>query len=134
MPHASEVVDLETQFWQTMIGNDVRTAVDMLADKATVTGAQGVAVLDSDSFAKMMREGSWELKKFDLRDPKVSFPADGVAVIAYKVAETLIVDGEELKMEAADASAWVRDGKGWRCALHTESVLVDPFGRDRRPA
>ena len=55
------------------------------------------------------------------------------AVIAYKVRENLTVDGKKLTLEAADASTWVRDGDGWKCALHTESVLGDPYGRDRKP-
>jgi hypothetical protein len=29
-------------------------------------------------------------------------------------------------------STWVRRNGGWVCALHTESILGDPFGRDKR--
>ena len=34
--------------------------------------------------------------------------------------------------DAADASTWVRRNGRWVCALHTESLKGDPFGRDRR--
>lgn len=48
-----------------------------------------------------------------------------------KVNERLTVDGKPLKLEAADASTWVRRGERWVCALHTEAITGDPFGRDR---
>ena len=55
-----------------------------------------------------------------------------MAVIAYKVIEDLLVDGAPLTLEASDASTWVRQDGRWLCALHTESVAGDPFGRDRK--
>ena len=58
---------------------------------------------------------------------------EGVAVVAYKVTERVVVDGRQLTLEANDASVWVqRDGE-WACSLHTESIAGDPFGRDRKP-
>ena len=56
------------------------------------------------------------------------------AVLAYTVHERLAVDGKSVTIDAADASTWVRRGGRWRCALHTESIQGDPFGRDRRTA
>jgi hypothetical protein len=55
-------------------------------------------------------------------------------VIAYKVTEEMDVDGKPVTLKAADATTWVRKGGKWRAALHTESVLGDPFGRDKKPA
>lgn len=57
--------------------------------------------------------------------------SDDVAVVGYKVREDLDLEGKPLTMEAADASTWVRQDDHWVCALHTESVLGDPYGRDR---
>ena len=57
---------------------------------------------------------------------------DDVAVLAYKVHEELTVDGKPVAFDAADASTWIRRGGRWLCALHTESILGDPYGRDRR--
>jgi hypothetical protein len=79
----------------------------------------------------MMDGGRWRLHAFEFRDVKFLAPADSVAVIAYTVREELTVDGKPLTMEAADASTWVKKDGGWVCALHTESVLGDPYGRDR---
>jgi hypothetical protein len=59
---------------------------------------------------------------------------DDVAIVAYKVKESLTVDGKPLTLEAADSSTWVRSPGGWVCAMHTEAISGDPFGRDRRPA
>lgn len=55
-----------------------------------------------------------------------------VAVLAYKVHEHLTVDGQPVSVDAADSSTWVRRDGRWVCALHSESIVGDPFGRDRR--
>jgi hypothetical protein len=31
-----------------------------------------------------------------------------------------------------DSSTWVRRNGCWLCALHTEAIAGDPFGRDRQ--
>lgn len=134
MDTKSEIIDLEKRFWQTMIDRDVDTAVGMMADHCIVTSAQGVANIDKATFAKMMRGGKWDLHAFWLEDVQVSSPAPDIAVIGYKVKEKLTVDGQKLTMEAADASTWIRHDGKWLCTLHTESVLGDPFGRDRKPS
>ncbi|CAN5132452.1 hypothetical protein BH10PSE9_BH10PSE9_15440 [soil metagenome] len=128
-----EILGLEEQFWQSMIDKDVKAALKLTADPCIVTGAQGVARIDAKTFAKMMEGGTWELHGYKFSDVKVEKISDDVAVIGYKVREDLTVDGKKLTMEAADASTWVRKGESWVCALHTEAVLGDPYGRDRKP-
>jgi hypothetical protein len=79
----------------------------------------------------MLSEATWKLDKFDLKDVQVQKLSDDVAVVAYNVREELTVDDEPMVIEAADASTWVRHNGDWQCALHTESLIGDPFGRDR---
>jgi hypothetical protein len=67
-------------------------------------------------------------------DDQVRQLGDDVAVVAYTVHEKLTVDGQPVTLDAADASTWVRRNGRCVCALHTESVKGDPFGRDRRAA
>jgi hypothetical protein len=55
-----------------------------------------------------------------------------VAIIGYKVHEDITVDGSRLAIDAADTSTWVSQNGSWLCAMHTESLIGDPFGRDRR--
>ena len=133
MKLADEILALENRFWQSMVDKNVAEAVRLTADPCLVTGAQGASRIDRKTFAKMMEGGTWVLKNYVFNDVKVERLIDDVAVIAYKVRENLMVDGKPLTMEAADASTWVRSGDGWVCALHTESVLGDPYGRDRKP-
>jgi hypothetical protein len=129
----SEILALEKKFWQSMIDKDSDAGARLTADPCLVTGAQGVGRIDRKTFAKMMDTGAWQLHGYEFSDVKVERVTDNVAVIAYKVREELTVDGKKVTLEAADASTWVRDGKNWTCALHTESVLGDPYGRDRKP-
>ncbi|HEU4664121.1 MAG TPA: nuclear transport factor 2 family protein [Dokdonella sp.] len=131
MASKQEIIDLETAFWQAMVDRDVDTAAAMMADTAIVTGAQGAASIGRETFAKMMKEGSWTLRSFELDKMQVQFANDDTAIVGYEVTEQLTVDDQPLEMTAYDASVWTRVDGAWKCALHTESVKGDPFGRDR---
>jgi hypothetical protein len=127
-----ELLNLENQFWQCMKDKNIAKALEMTNDPCIVTGAQGVAQIDKKTFARLMESGSWVLHEFEIRDAQVQQLSDDVAIIGYKVREKLTVDGQPLTMEAADASTWVRKDGRWVCALHTESVAGDPYGRDHQ--
>ena len=130
-----QFLDLERQYWQALQDRDAETALRLSDDPCIVSGAQGVASLDRRSMAGMLKQGGWQLRRFEIDpDVKLRMLGDDVAVLAYKVREELTVDGKPVKLEAADASTWVRRDGQWVCALHTESIAGDPFGRDRRAA
>lgn len=128
-----EVLDVEKRFWDTMKTKDGRTAGKMTDDGCIVVGAQGVSAIDRGAMEKLMADGKWELKQyeFDEKNVHVKFISDDVAIVAYRVNESLIVDGKPLPLNANDSSVWVRRDGEWLCALHTESVAGDPFGRDK---
>jgi hypothetical protein len=90
-----------------------------------------VATLPRQQLKAMMEDPSWELKDFALSDFQIQVLTDDVVVVAYRVEEELVVDGSPLTLKAVDASTWARQGEDWVCALHTESILGDAFGRDR---
>ena len=131
MASRQDIIELEKKFWQTMVDRDIDAASSMMAGTAIVTGAQGATTIDAKTFARRMKEGSWELRSFKLDDLQVQFTTDDTAIIGYEVTEKLMVDGKPLEMTAYDASVWSRVDGEWKCALHTESVKGDPFGRDR---
>jgi hypothetical protein len=126
------LMDLENRFWRTMQDRDVKTAAQMTDYPCIVAGPQGVASIDEKAFASMMGGGAWTLKDFSLGEPQVRMISDDVAIVAYKVKESLSVEGEPVTLEAADASVWVRRDGRWLCAMHTESLSGDPYGRDRQ--
>jgi hypothetical protein len=55
-----------------------------------------------------------------------------VTLLAYEVHEEPTVDGRLVELDAAETSTWIRRNGHWACALHSESIEGDPFGRDRR--
>jgi hypothetical protein len=130
-----QFLDLERQYWQALQDKDDETALRLSDDPCIVSGASGVASLDRRAMAGMLKSGTWQLRRFEIDpDVKLRLFGDDVAVLAYKVREELTVDGKPVQLEAADASTWVRRDGQWVCALHTEAIAGDPFGRDRRPA
>ena len=128
------LLHLEREYWQAIQNKDVESARRLTDDTCIVAGAQGLARLDGTGLAGMMRATSFTLDAFEVKDgAEVRMLRDDVALIAYQVHELLTVAGQKVSLDAADTSIWVkRDGR-WRCALHTEALAGDPFGRDRRP-
>lgn len=129
-----ELLDLERQYWQAIQDGDVETSLRLSADPCVVTGASGIGSIDRDTLGKMFRHAPWKLESFTLKDgAQVRMVTQDVAVVAYQVHEVLTVEGQRVELDAADASTWVRQDGTWTCALHTEAIAGDPFGRDRRP-
>jgi hypothetical protein len=134
---ANELLELEKQYWMALKNEDYEAAIKLTRDPCIVTGAQGVGNIDRKTYREMMTKPSspvWKVNDFVLTEPTVEMLTDDVAVLAYKVHEELTVDGKPLALDAADASTWVRTNGTWQCALHTESILGDPFGRDKKPS
>jgi hypothetical protein len=77
----------------------------------------------------MMLEAHWTLESFEFQNVTAERIGDEVAIVAYKVKESLTVDGKPVEFEAADASTWIFSHGAWRCALHSEAIQGDPFGR-----
>jgi len=124
-----ELLALEKQYWNAIKDKDPATATSLSDDPCVVVGAQGVGELAKSELAKMLHGASYELNAFSLDDVHMRQISDDVAVLAYKVKEDLVVDGQQVKLQAFDSSVWVqRDGK-WVCVVHTESLAGDPFGR-----
>ena len=129
-----ELLALEKKYWQALKDKDADTAMRLSDDPAIVTGPQGVLRLDRSTLGGMMKAASYTLNDFTIGDDAhVQLLGDDVAVLAYTVHEELTVDGKPVTLDAADSSTWVRRNGRWVCALHTESLKGDPFGRDRRP-
>jgi uncharacterized protein (TIGR02246 family) len=128
-----ELMALEHQFWQAIKDNDAESAMRLSDDPCILTGAQGVGSLPRAAFIGMMQNAPYTLHAFELKDPQVRMISDDVAIVAYRVHEELTVDGKRVEIDAADSSTWVRRDGRWLCALHTEAISGDPYGRDRRP-
>jgi hypothetical protein len=127
-----QLIELERQYWQALKDNDIEVVARLTDDPCIVTGAQGVGELPRKSMVDMMKNATYSLDAFELdEDMKVRLLDDDVAIVAYQVHEELTVDGKRVKLDAADASTWVRRNGSWVCALHTEALKGDPFGRDR---
>jgi ketosteroid isomerase-like protein len=127
-----DLMSLENRYWQAVKDRDVEGAMRLTADPCIVAGAQGVARVDLKDFAGIMDKSKYTLHDFELSEPKVEQLGDDVAILAYRVHEELTVDGKRMSIDCSDASAWIRRDGHWLCALHTESLKGDPYGRDRR--
>ncbi len=127
-----ELIELEKQYWRAVQDKDIDTIMRLTDDECIVAGAGGVSVLDKQQLTGMIENARYTLDHFDLSDTQVRRIGDDVAIVAYKVREEVTVDGEVLALEAADTSTWVNKSGRWLCALHSESLFGDPFGRDRR--
>jgi ketosteroid isomerase-like protein len=117
------IVKREKAFWQSMVDKDADKAMKMIADECLITGPMGTMRSDPEDYKRMTEQGDWELDKFEFSDVQVIFPAEDTAIIAYKVHQTGTMKDQPMDLECADSTTWVRDGREWKCALHTETIL-----------
>ncbi len=131
--NTQELLEHERRFWNAMRDKDGEAAAEMTYENCIVVGAQGVSTVDPKTMGRLTKEGDWELERFtfDESTAQVQFLNDDVALVAYRVKEKLTVDGKPVNLEANDASVWIRKNGEWLCAMHTESLAGDPFGRDK---
>ena len=123
MPDSKTIERLETAFWQSMVDKDADKAGTMIADECLITGPQGTMRSDPADYKRMTEEGDWELDQFEFSDVQVIFPQDDTAIITYKVHQTGSMKGQEMDLNCADSTTWVKDGDEWKCALHTETII-----------
>ena len=123
MPDSATIERLETEFWQSMVDKDADKAMTMIADECLITGPQGTMRSDPADYKRMTEQGEWELDQFEFSDVQVIFPQEDTAIIAYNVHQTGSMKGQEMDLNCADSSTWVRDGDEWKCALHTETII-----------
>jgi|SRR6185312_15823784 len=131
-PIEGQLQDLENQYWQAIKDRDVQAAMRLTDDPCIVTGSQGVARITHQAFAGMLQAGGWTLHEFTLSDMQVRLLSEDVAILAYRVKESLTVEGKAITLDASDSSTWVKRDGQWMCALHTEALSGDPFGRDKQ--
>jgi len=127
-----ELLALENKYWMSIKDNDMAMADKLTADPCILAGPQGASRIDKATFRKMMVKPTWTLLDYQIKNAEVQQLTNDVAVIGYNVHLVARYEGEEVTLDAADASTWVKKNGSWVCALHTESPLGDPFGRDRQ--
>ena len=129
-----ELLARENEYWQAIKDKNADAVLRLSDDPCILTGPNGVRRIDPAALASMMETMPYELHEFRIRDDaQVRQLAEDVAVLAYDVHEELTVEGAPVTIDAAEASTWVRRNGRWVCAMHSESLIGDPFGRDRTP-
>lgn len=126
-----ELLELENKFWTALRDRDLEAALALTDFPCILSGPQGVSSVDRASFTKMMQGASYSLDAFSLEHAEVRLVGSDVAIVAYKAKEDVTVNGEQVHLDVADASTWVRRDGAWRCVQHAEAIVGDPFGRDR---
>jgi len=90
---------------------------------ALIAGAQGVGeIADAATYEGMLKGAGWRLNSFELSNVTVRRLTADVAFIAYRVIESMTLNGQPLELEANDTSVWVKRGEEWLCAAHTEAL------------
>lgn len=121
----SEILNLEKKYWTAMSEHDLETALGLTDFPCVVAGANGVLSVDKEQFSKMFNSNQESVRSFNFEEDKAEVRQVGpdTAVIAYKVHTTVLKDGKNQKVDAVDASTWIRRGDKWVCAMHTEAEL-----------
>ena len=128
----AQLIQLEKNYWQAIKDRDVATCVQLSADPCLVAGPQGVGSFTRAQMKAMMEQGGqYTLVDYELKDFQTQLLTPDVGVVAYTVHQSLTVEGKTVAFTAAENSTWVKKDGAWACALHSEAILGDPFGRDK---
>ena len=130
-----ELMSQERAYWQAVKDRDADTMIRLTDDPCIVAGASGFTKVNQQMLKQIIGSANYTLDRFKIdEDGAEVVPLDNdTFLVAYKVHEELTVDGKAVSMDAADASVWRRRGDRWVCSMHTESLLGDSYGRDRKP-
>jgi Domain of unknown function (DUF4440) len=118
-----ELLGLERAFWEALKRKDAKAATRLTDFPCIVTGPQGVASPDEQTFANMVKSEHYSIEHVYFGDgAKVRLLGDDVAIVAYNVREELTVDGKPVTLQAVDSSTWIRRNGQWRMAAAQDSL------------
>lgn len=122
---SKDIITLEKKFWQSMVDEDTETALSMLDEPSLLVSTHGAMQFSHAQYRKMAEQGGMVIKSFELSDMNVVFPTDEMAVLTYKVKQSLAERGKsELREEEmTDASVWMQKNGKWVCVMHTETPV-----------
>ena len=117
---------LELRFWQTILDRDTDTALHLLEEPALMVSTHGALKFDHAGYRRMAEQGSMVLDSFEISDMDILFPSDSTAILSYNVKQVMTPRGktERTVQQMRDTSTWVRRGKSWKCAMHTETPVA----------
>lgn len=130
---AQHLIELEKKFWQSMVKEDTDTALSLLDQHALMVSSHGSMKFDHAQYRQMAQQGAMVLKDFKLGDIDVLQPTDDMAVLTYRVKQSMAARGSHdpgATQEMVDSSTWVRKDGQWQCVAHTETPL-DPSPQRR---
>jgi hypothetical protein len=122
----STLIALEKKFWQSMVDEDVDTAIALLDEPALMVSSHGAMQFDREQYKHMAEKGPMVIKSFEFSDMQVLHPTNDTAVLTYRVKQAVAArgdDAEEIKQEMADSSVWMRKDGEWLCVMHTETEV-----------
>jgi len=126
---AQHLIELERKFWQSLVRDDTDAALSLLDQEALMVSSHGSMKFDHAQYRKMARQGPMVLKDFRLGDIHVLQPTDDMAVLTYRVRQSVAPrdsDGMGTPQDMVDSSTWVRKENQWQCVAHTETPLAPP--------
>ena len=98
----------------------------MLDQQALMVSSHGSMKFDHAQYRQMAQQGAMVLKDFKLGDIDVLQPTDDMAVLTYRVRQSVAPRGSDAPgtaQDMVDSSTWVRKEDQWQCVAHTETPL-----------
>lgn len=113
------IIDLEKKYWDAMANKDFETVKSLTKFPCIVAGRNGVMSVDASAYEKMFNSNNRSMEVKSISDEQVQTGEDH-AMLAYLIE--LSYDG--VSMKCACTSTWIKENNDWKCAMHTESDLV----------
>jgi hypothetical protein len=117
------LIELEKRFWQSLVEQDSDTAIQLLAEPSLMVSEHGAMQFDHAGYRKMAEHGPKVLRSFEFSNMQVMFPNESTAVLTYHVKQEMAPrdQNDGVMQEMNDSSTWIKEGKFWKCVMHTET-------------
>lgn len=122
---STDLINLETRFWQAIVDEDADTATALLDEPALMVSTHGAMKFDREDYRRMAEQGPMVVKSFQLSNMEVTFPSEDTAILTYRVRQSIVRrdNAEQVDQDMADSSVWTRKNGQWLCAIHTETPV-----------
>jgi len=122
------LIDLETQFWQAMVDENIGAATGLLAEPAMMVSCHGALQFDRAMYGKMAREAPMVVTAFEFSDMQAVFPTDEMGILTYRVKQGVAPRGDKAQSTEQvmrDNSTWIYADGQRQCVMHTETPVDD---------
>ena len=117
-----ELVDLETSLWEAWKNGDSGPFEQSLSDD-TINYSGGELTIGKAGVIENIAGGVCDVESYSLDEVRVSYPAEGTAMLTYTASQEGVCDGQAIPSRVFATSLYVMQDGAWKAAYYHETPI-----------